>query len=560
MFKALEASGIRGFLGCSSTLYERELEQFFDKAIVQEGDITCAVSGKYVSISESRFAGVFGLPTEGLTDISAVPKDLVYNARIIFSQSGEPVSFYCKKRLLKYEYRLLNDILAKSLTVKAGSFDAEMVDKTIKRDKGFAAQICVFLKGDPAVTLGDATTFPQLKILSAKTVSTYVATNKTIDSRGETVEPGTAPTDADDEPVEVVAEKAGSRKRPAITGDAPAVKKNKRTTKGNTAHSTENLELVSASKEVVHIHMIAPTSVVPAEQPPVPKRRAPKRKFRMPASSDDEIVEKRAAVEETAEMDTEEVFVETTIDGISDVTAEAIGTDIVMGAVDIAEPEFKLLSALAVTDEEVLEPLSKVLETTVSPISDDESLTIEEHLAQMPEGMMLPSLTSGEPTKNKFCNEIEIRGVEDDDWYRAHIPKIAATDKGKKFLAEPDTKVITEMTSLFHSFSLRNLKAMRSVKEILSKEDKMLAWAETDSLETAIQRRLLIIARHIEVLLRKALEARRTNIVPDLPTTAIDQRNLDLLSAAHQQAVRNLLRQMRARGLKWTRPVSSMLF
>ncbi|KZV15628.1 hypothetical protein F511_40165 [Dorcoceras hygrometricum] len=220
MFKALEASGLRGFLGCPSTLYERELDQFLDTAIVQEGDITCSVSGKYVAISESRFVGVFGLPTKGLTDISAVPKDLVYDARSIFSQSGEPVSFSCKKRLLKYEYLLLNDILAKSLTVKAGSFDAvtherflmmtaihfgikvnwskilfevlkDMVDKTIKRAKGFATQICVLLKGDPAVTLGDAMTFPQQKILSANTVSTYVATNKTIDSRGETVEPVT---------------------------------------------------------------------------------------------------------------------------------------------------------------------------------------------------------------------------------------------------------------------------------------------------------------------------------------------------------------------------------
>ncbi|KZV50253.1 hypothetical protein F511_20864 [Dorcoceras hygrometricum] len=36
MFKALEASGLRGFLGCRSVLYEQELEQFFDTAIVQD--------------------------------------------------------------------------------------------------------------------------------------------------------------------------------------------------------------------------------------------------------------------------------------------------------------------------------------------------------------------------------------------------------------------------------------------------------------------------------------------------------------------------------------------
>ncbi|KZV21052.1 hypothetical protein F511_31548 [Dorcoceras hygrometricum] len=177
MFKTLESTGLRGFLGCPSVLYERELEQFFDTAMVKDGDITCEVSGKVVVISEDRFAGVFGLPTEGLVNLSEVPKDLVYDARSFFSQSGEHISTYGKKRLMKYEYRLLNDILAKS-TVKAGSFDVvtherflmmtaihfgiqvnwskilfgvlkEMVDKTLKKAKGFAAQICVLLKGDP---------------------------------------------------------------------------------------------------------------------------------------------------------------------------------------------------------------------------------------------------------------------------------------------------------------------------------------------------------------------------------------------------------------------------
>ncbi|KZV48097.1 guanine nucleotide-binding protein subunit beta [Dorcoceras hygrometricum] len=73
MFRALEATGLRGFLGCSSVLYEQELEQFFDTAIIQDGDITCAVSGKYVAISPSRFAGVF------------------LNARTLFSRSEEVV-------------------------------------------------------------------------------------------------------------------------------------------------------------------------------------------------------------------------------------------------------------------------------------------------------------------------------------------------------------------------------------------------------------------------------------------------------------------------------------
>ncbi|KZV35940.1 nuclear matrix constituent protein 1-like protein-like [Dorcoceras hygrometricum] len=66
MFKALEASGWRGFMGCESVVYEKELEQFFDTTLVQDGDITGAVSGKLFSISQARFAETFELPTDGL--------------------------------------------------------------------------------------------------------------------------------------------------------------------------------------------------------------------------------------------------------------------------------------------------------------------------------------------------------------------------------------------------------------------------------------------------------------------------------------------------------------
>ncbi|KZV55541.1 protein HIRA [Dorcoceras hygrometricum] len=44
MFKILESNGLRGFLGCPSVLYEREMEQFFDTAMVKDRDITCEVS------------------------------------------------------------------------------------------------------------------------------------------------------------------------------------------------------------------------------------------------------------------------------------------------------------------------------------------------------------------------------------------------------------------------------------------------------------------------------------------------------------------------------------
>ncbi|KZV14054.1 protein transport protein sec31-like [Dorcoceras hygrometricum] len=81
MFKALEASGLRKFLGCESILYEKELGDFFDTALIQGDDITGVISGKFVTISPTLFSTVFDLPTEGITNFSEVPKDKVYDAR-----------------------------------------------------------------------------------------------------------------------------------------------------------------------------------------------------------------------------------------------------------------------------------------------------------------------------------------------------------------------------------------------------------------------------------------------------------------------------------------------
>ncbi|KZV15699.1 hypothetical protein F511_32121 [Dorcoceras hygrometricum] len=143
------------------------------------------IQGMSVEISEEIFAGAFALPLDGLTDLSEIPKDLVFDVRSIFSDSGKQASTSCKKREIKIEFRLLSDILAKSIFVKAGSFDAvthehfilmaaitggvqinwgklllnifkEMVTAGSRQAKGYAIQICVLLKDVPALELGDS--------------------------------------------------------------------------------------------------------------------------------------------------------------------------------------------------------------------------------------------------------------------------------------------------------------------------------------------------------------------------------------------------------------------
>ncbi|KZV40490.1 hypothetical protein F511_23827 [Dorcoceras hygrometricum] len=255
MFKALESSGLKGFLGCSSAIYEAALVEFFqnasmrdDKVVrcssaiyeaalveffqnasMRDDKVVSTVQGKFVEFTEEVFAGKFEIPTEGLTDMSDVPNDLVFDARTAFSYDGEQLNTSCQKREMKFEFRLLNDILAKTVTVKAGSFDAVTHERFL---------MMLPSMGAPDLELGESKDFPPLKILTAKTVGTYVAENKNIT------------VDVDD-PAElmakVVKKKAATKKRPAATSNEPVLKK-ERTTVGETAPTEKDMAMVPVQK------------------------------------------------------------------------------------------------------------------------------------------------------------------------------------------------------------------------------------------------------------------------------------------------------------------------
>ncbi|KZV30496.1 hypothetical protein F511_23312 [Dorcoceras hygrometricum] len=541
MFKALDSTGLMGFLGCQSVLYEQELEQFFDTALVQDNDITGVVSGKNIAITEDRFAGLFGFPTEGLVDISEVPKDLMYDARRIFSKSGEPVSTSCKKRLLKYEFRLLNDILAKSITVKAGYFDAvtherflmmtaihfrikvnwskilfgvlkEMVDKTLKRAKGFAAQIYVLLKGDPAVTLGDATTFPPLKILSAKTVQTYVATNEAIDARGKSDESGVVK-------VASVKKKSVHKKKSAPTDDEPAV--------------------VVAEKAV--------SKKQPATEADVPVETVAEREIEISVDTVDQIIEQILADTKQFEMG-EELEIDMGDQGLTDVGRSDMvteGTETDVGEqMETSQDAYFVEEPIEETESLEGTEIAAVKQTANEKISADEAMTLEEILLTIPCGCSLPS-TTGEVTKIQFGKSITIRGVDEGNWYKASLPKIPAADKGKAPLQEKDPikgnptkeifsltiadidllvqlleQVIDEVDRFFNYFSFKKLAALK-LEEIFAKEELVLTWAETDSTKVALQRRTYILLKYRELLLRKFLEALLVPVRPVLRDTSI---------------------------------------
>ncbi|KZV32073.1 putative importin-7 [Dorcoceras hygrometricum] len=249
---------------------------------------------------------------------------------------------------MKYEYRLLKDILAKEITVKVGSFDAvtnerflmrtaiqfglkvnwskilfgvlkEMVDRTQKKAKGYAAQICALLKSNPVITFVEVVPFPTSKVLSIKTVHTYIAMNHTIDARVQSTDPGMEPVaivkrkskskktseTTGETPVEVITEVV-SKKRPSVESDEPLVLKKRRMTKSKASYSKASLDILNVSQDVVPLQIVEPTPAATTEKSPLPKRTSKKRRLVLSKDSDDENVEEQESIKDTVAVSVEE--------------------------------------------------------------------------------------------------------------------------------------------------------------------------------------------------------------------------------------------------------------
>ncbi|KZV35816.1 ICln family transporter: chloride ion current inducer protein I(Cln) [Dorcoceras hygrometricum] len=204
-----------------------------------------------------------------------MPKDVIFYARSIVSLSGEPISLSGRKKQMKFEFRLLCDIMAKAISVKAGSFNAITVEKfsliTVvvcrirmnwamflfsilkkmvtpgsKQAKGFAIQISLLLATFPTLELGESSEFPASKILSKKTVHRFISIND---------------RDGAEEATGAAKQRAVSKKRPAADVGA-AVPKKKRTIKKKSVSSLSTLEMVAVVEEVVPIQQVAEPSAV----------------------------------------------------------------------------------------------------------------------------------------------------------------------------------------------------------------------------------------------------------------------------------------------------------
>ncbi|KZV24526.1 hypothetical protein F511_17934 [Dorcoceras hygrometricum] len=462
MFELLIATGLKDFLGCPAVYYEAELIEFFENGSVREdGVVVSTIRGINVEIYEGMFSTAFGLQTEGLTDVSDVPKDLVFDARSLFYESEEQVSISCFKKEMKIEYRLLHDILAKTLFFKAGSFDAvtrerfmimtaitfdvkinwgsllfgvlkAMVTPGSRQAKGYAIQICVVLSKVPGLELGESNPFPIHRVLTERTVHRFIHINEQIGMEKA----------AGSTPMKKIVKKSMSKKRPAAseTEVAPIAKK-KRTTKGKPA---------AMALEAVPLQTIEPKADVPAELPPVPKRKSRKRRLVLEQEDDlvvDEPVEESATGVQETSIDvpvSEELPAADPDDIIEQIliqldTATATQGDKIETWFDMAFDE-----EFATTEQEKQDSKEEIdfdvaktgEEARSSKHHPEELMSLDDLLIQISEDTMLPSVTAAEITKIRLGESINIQEVQDRDVYYASLPRISIHDKGMEPLVE----------------------------------------------------------------------------------------------------------------------------
>ncbi|KZV33731.1 hypothetical protein F511_26494 [Dorcoceras hygrometricum] len=129
MFKSLEESGLRGFFGAYSSVFEGALIEFFANASVIAGTIVSTVANRKMVVMKDVFVEMFQIPIERMVSFSELLDKTVVEMKVWFSSTGVPFRPPNKKKDMKVEYRLLHDIVAKYLSAKAGSFDLVTTEK-----------------------------------------------------------------------------------------------------------------------------------------------------------------------------------------------------------------------------------------------------------------------------------------------------------------------------------------------------------------------------------------------------------------------------------------------
>ncbi|KZV41326.1 hypothetical protein F511_40266 [Dorcoceras hygrometricum] len=459
MFQALIASGLQGFLGCSTVIHEEAVLEFFANGIVRDGLVVSTVHGVTVEISEQFFAETFELPVEGLTDLTDVPKDKIFDAKSIVSLTGEPVRTWGTKSQMKIHFHLLCDIMEKSISVKAGSSNAITVEKfAMVTTVVCEVKISLLLENVPNLELGESSEFPSSKMLTERTIHQYIF----LKDKAGAQEVADAPKEK-----KAPKTKAASKKRPAnVTVDEPVVKK-KRTSKKKAGSSKVHLEIVAVAQEVVPIQIVEPATDAPAAE----------EIFEQP-TAEDEILADQPADEVAGEpVDEEPIFVPAVanIVNVEASTADDVDSIIQQVLSETAQSES--------AEDDQIEELDIRGSAVDEWIDADEARSLEDIILSIPADVPLPS-AGVEITNIVVGQTVYIPGVNEGDC-RLKWAKLQQEDFSAKI-------------------------------------EQVLTWAETDSTITALQRKSYILLKYREVLVRKFLDSWKNNFVPGERFSATD--------------------------------------
>ncbi|KZV22829.1 hypothetical protein F511_31561 [Dorcoceras hygrometricum] len=473
MFETLIATGLKEFLGCPAVFYEDALTEFFENSSVREyGMVVSTIGGTAIEISQEIFAAAFELPTEGLTDLTDVPKNFVFDARSLFSDSKEQISMSCLKKALKFHYRLLHDILEKTIYVKAGSFDCvtrdrfllmtaitfdikinwssllfgvfkEMVTPGSRQAKGYAIQICVLLRNVPGVELGESKSFPVPRILNEKTVHRFVSVNENVGIKDVADAPRARKT-----PVK----KTMSKKRQAAgEAEAAPILKKKRSTKGKPVAARrilleKQVEDTTADEEDSVGGTVDKVSHVPVQVAPL---------------LDDVDMIIRQVISEYTDLSSHKMD-----QGDKPVDETNIGDDF----------DAWLDSSFPVFYSQVDEPMvasTNLEKGTSSKQSAEVHMSFDDLLLQIPNDMLLPSITTAEVSMLRLGESSSFRDkgkaiqVENDQLTENPATKIVAlVCSDVDFLVRVRDSVMNAVVDFFSSFGLNNMPDMESLKDL----------------------------------------------------------------------------------------------
>ncbi|KZV48342.1 hypothetical protein F511_24448 [Dorcoceras hygrometricum] len=101
MFRALESSGYRNFLGCKVEICEEDIQIFFANTRLKGDTVINTGNDSSVGITKKMFAGFYKLPTEGLVVLSDFLDKLVAQMGLEFSESRIPIHSSNKINLTK---------------------------------------------------------------------------------------------------------------------------------------------------------------------------------------------------------------------------------------------------------------------------------------------------------------------------------------------------------------------------------------------------------------------------------------------------------------------------